>query len=102
MTIEPNRTFYLSSKQRALLEKNGGRSGALAIAGTYARHIYNRLLNDIPKGGYNSAMVVVYELNDPRPLVSLYCFSYLRTCEQYNASVESVLVFELSRARKVS
>ncbi|MFA6036733.1 MAG: Fic family protein [Legionellales bacterium] len=46
--------------------------------------------NDVPKDDYSAAMVAVYELNDTNPLASLYHFSYLRTCEQYDANVESI------------
>ncbi len=46
--------------------------------------------NDVSKDDYNTAMIISYELNDIHPLASLYCFSYQRTCEQYNAQVESL------------
>lgn len=44
---EPNATFYLSAQSRELLMHNGKREYNHAIAGTYARHIYNRLLIDL-------------------------------------------------------
>lgn len=46
--------------------------------------------NDVSKEDYSMAMIVIYELNDPGLLTSLYCFSYGRTCEQYNVNVESL------------
>jgi len=46
--------------------------------------------NDIDKEDYVSAMLSVYELNDSRPLVDLYYHSYLRTCRQYDATIEAV------------
>lgn len=45
--------------------------------------------NDVEKEDYNSAMIAVYELNDTKPLAKLYHFSYLRSCQQYNANVEA-------------
>jgi hypothetical protein len=35
-------------------------------------------------------MLSVYELNQVSPMVDLYCFSYLRTCQAYDATVESI------------
>jgi Fic family protein len=46
--------------------------------------------NDVSKEDYNDAMIVIYELNDVRPLASLYSYSYRKTCQQYNANVESL------------
>ncbi len=44
--------------------------------------------NDIPKNDYINAMIAIYELNDVRPLADLYCFSYARTCQSYDATVQ--------------
>jgi len=44
--------------------------------------------NDIPKADYINAMLAIYELNDIHPLADLYCFSYLRTCQTYDATVQ--------------
>lgn len=52
MSYEPNKTFYLTESQRAQLRKEGTRRYAHETAGTYARHIYNRLLIDL---SYNSS-----------------------------------------------
>lgn len=46
--------------------------------------------NDVEKEDYNSAMISIYELNDVTPLAELYTFSYLRSCQLYDVSVEVV------------
>ncbi len=46
--------------------------------------------NAIEKDDYASAMLAVYELNDPRPLMELYRASYLRGCQEYDASAEAL------------
>lgn len=46
--------------------------------------------NAVGKDDYASAMIAIYELNDPRPLVELYRTSYLRGCEEYDATAEAV------------
>lgn len=46
--------------------------------------------NDITREDYASAMISIYELNDIQPLLELYRFSYLRTCELYDATIESM------------
>ena len=46
--------------------------------------------NEINQQDYISAMLAVYELNQVSPMVDLYCFSYLRTCQAYDATVESI------------
>lgn len=45
--------------------------------------------NDIEKDDYISAMIAIYELQDVRPLVDLYVFSYLRTCALYDTTVKA-------------
>jgi Fic family protein len=45
--------------------------------------------NDVEKDSYISAMIAVYELQDIRPILDLYLFSYRRTCFLYNATVET-------------
>jgi prophage maintenance system killer protein len=39
---------------------------------------------------YMSAMIAVYELQDVRPLVDLYVYSYLRTCSAYDSTVKAM------------
>ena len=46
--------------------------------------------NELDKDDYISAMLAVYELNQVSPMADLYCFSYLRTCQAYDATAESV------------
>ena len=46
--------------------------------------------NDVEKDDYNSAMIAIYELNDVQPLTELYYFSYLRSCQHYNANAEAM------------
>lgn len=46
--------------------------------------------NDVEKEDYNSAMISIYELNDVTPLIELYIFSYLRSCQLYDVSIEAV------------
>jgi len=46
--------------------------------------------NELDKDDYISAMLAVYELNEVSPMVDLYYYSYLRTCQVYDATVESI------------
>lgn len=46
--------------------------------------------NAIGKDDYASAMIAIYELNDPRPLIRLYRTSYLRGCQEYDATAEAL------------
>ncbi|GAA5111355.1 Fic family protein [Alloalcanivorax gelatiniphagus] len=46
--------------------------------------------NAIEKDDYASAMLAVYELNDPGPLMELYRASYLRGCQEYDATAEAL------------
>ena len=45
--------------------------------------------NDIERDDYNSALIAVYELQDIRPMVDLYLFSYMRTCTIYDSTVKT-------------
>lgn len=54
--------------------------------------------NDVEKGDYLSAMIAVYELQDIRPLIDLYMYSYLRTCAAYDSTVKT-FGFDLIRVR---
>jgi len=51
--------------------------------------------NDIDRDDYNSAMLAVYELQDIRPILDLYLFSYMRTCVMYDATVKSIGLDEI-------
>lgn len=46
--------------------------------------------NDIERDDYTSAMIAIYELQDVRPMIDLYIFSYLRTCARYDATIKSI------------
>ncbi len=43
----PNKTFYLSDMDRHILRERGERLYNHAVAGTYAKHIYNHLMIDL-------------------------------------------------------
>ena len=45
--------------------------------------------NAVDKDDYATAVISIYELKEPRPLAELYAASYLRTCAQYDATVEA-------------
>lgn len=46
--------------------------------------------SDVRIDDYMSAMIAIYELQDVRPLVDLYVYSYLRTCAAYDSTVKSL------------
>lgn len=46
--------------------------------------------NDIDKDDYTSAILSIYELQDIRPLLDLYLFSYTRTCASYDATIKNI------------
>ncbi len=46
--------------------------------------------SDAKVDDYMSAMIAIYELQDVRPLVDLYVYSYLRTCAAYDSTVKSM------------
>ncbi|MFT4926801.1 MAG: Fic family protein, partial [Phenylobacterium sp.] len=54
--------------------------------------------NDVVNDDYSSAIIALYELKSIEPIAELFCFSYLRTCQQYDATVES-MGFDLIRIR---
>ena len=54
--------------------------------------------NDVEQEDYTSAMIAIYELNDVRPIIDLYIFSYMRTCAMYNSTVKT-LGFDEVRVR---
>ena len=45
--------------------------------------------NAVDKDDYATAVISIYELKEPRPMAELYAASYLRTCAQYDATVEA-------------
>lgn len=54
--------------------------------------------SDVEVQDYMSAMIAIYELQDVRPLIDLYVYSYLRTCAAYDSTVK-VLGFDEVRVR---
>jgi len=46
--------------------------------------------NDVERGDYMSAMIAIYELQDVRPLVDIFAFSYMRTCAAYDSTVKAM------------
>ena len=54
--------------------------------------------SDVEVEDYMSAMISIYELQDVRPIVDLYVYSYLRTCAAYDSTVKA-LGFDEVRVR---
>ena len=54
------------------------------------RNVVPLSFNAIDKEDYASSMIAIYELNDTGPLADLYVFSYLKTCQEYNATLGSM------------
>lgn len=50
--------------------------------------------NDINKDDYISAILTIYEFNDPGPLAELYAWSYARSCKNYKVTAESMGINE--------
>ncbi len=46
--------------------------------------------NDVDKEDYTAALLAIYELQDIRPMVDLYAFSYMRTCALYDSTMKAV------------
>ncbi|MCP5491767.1 MAG: Fic family protein [Chlamydiales bacterium] len=46
--------------------------------------------SDIQVEDYMAAMIAIYELQDTRPLIDLYVYSYIRTCAAYDSTVKSM------------
>ena len=55
--------------------------------------------NDVERDDYLTASIAIYELKDISPMVDLYTFSYMRTCMQYQATVQSMGVVDEVRVR---
>lgn len=54
--------------------------------------------NDIERDDYISAMIAIYEFQEVTPIIDLYVYSYLRTCQAYDATVRDVK-FDALRVR---
>lgn len=46
--------------------------------------------NDVLVDDYLSAIIAIYELQDVRPLIDLYVFSYLRTSAAYDSTIKAM------------
>lgn len=46
--------------------------------------------SDVRAEDYMSAMIAIYELQNVKPLVDLYVYSYLRTCAAYDSTVKAM------------
>ena len=46
--------------------------------------------NDVEREDYTSAVIAIYELQDIRPLLDLYLFSYMRTCAMYDSTIKAI------------
>ncbi|GJM06874.1 MAG: hypothetical protein DHS20C10_06080 [marine bacterium B5-7] len=46
--------------------------------------------SEIGKEDYLSAMIAIYEYQQAKPLIELFVHSYLRTCQQYEVTVEAM------------
>lgn len=46
--------------------------------------------SDVRIDDYMSAMIAIYELQDVRPLVDLYVYSYVRTCAAYDSTAKAI------------
>ncbi len=46
--------------------------------------------NDVERDDYMSSMIAVYELQDVRPILDLYLFSYMRTCLMYDSTIKAI------------
>lgn len=46
--------------------------------------------SDVEREDYTSAMIAIYEMQEVRPLVDLYIYSYMRTCEMYDSTVKAL------------
>jgi Fic family protein len=45
---------------------------------------------DVSRDDYSAALLTIYEKNEIGPMLDLYCWAYLRTCNQYSVVKESI------------
>jgi Fic family protein len=89
--------IHLSYLQ-AFLDVNK-RTARLAANIALIKHNFVPLsFNDVEKNDYNGAMIAVYELQEIRPILDLYLYSYTRTCTIYDATIKT-MGFDEFRAR---
>lgn len=46
--------------------------------------------NDVEREDYTSAVIAIYELQETRPILDLFLFSYMRTCAMYDSTVKAM------------
>lgn len=46
--------------------------------------------NDVEREDYTSSVIAIYELQDVRPILDLYVFSYMRTCAMYDSTIKTI------------
>ncbi len=54
------------------------------------RNLVPHSFNDVEREDYTSALIAIYELQDIRPLLDVYLFSYMRTCVMYDSTVQAL------------
>jgi len=62
------------------------------------RNLVPLACSDVKVDDYMSAMIAIYELQDIRPLIDLYVYSYMRTCAAYDSTIKA-LGFDEVRVR---
>ncbi len=45
---------------------------------------------DVSRDDYTAALLAIYEKNDMTPMLDLYCWVYIRSCEQYGVARKSL------------
>lgn len=46
--------------------------------------------NGVERDEYASSLIAIYEMQDVRPLVDVYVFSYMRTCALYDSTAKTI------------
>lgn len=80
---------------QAFIDVNKRTSRLMANIPLVKNNLVPLSFNDVDKDDYLSAMIAIYELNRTEPLAELYHYSYIRTCLQYDVTIESLEVDEV-------
>jgi fido (protein-threonine AMPylation protein) len=83
---------------QAFIDVNKRTARLIANAPLIKNNLVPLSFNDMDKNTYISAMISAYELNDIQPLIDIYIFSYQRTCEQYDVTLDAMGV-DIKRAQ---
>ncbi|MCY4150059.1 MAG: Fic family protein [Gammaproteobacteria bacterium] len=54
---------------------------------------------DVPSSDYTAALLAVYEKNEIRPMLDLFCWAYMRSCRQYDLAKQSLGEIDTFRIR---